>query len=85
MKQLGEVPNGDVQHECAALHAEAKVDQGLEGQGGNMGFSPLTLLCIQIFLILDPPGQCHVLFLKWHPIMIDVRRNMKLPNQVLCY
>ena len=57
MKKLREVPNGDIQHEGATLHAEAEVDQSLEGQGGDVGFAPLALLCVQVLLVLDPPGQ----------------------------
>ena len=57
MKKLRKVPDSDIQHEGATLHAETKVDQGLEGQGGNVGFAPLTLLCVQVLLVLDPPGQ----------------------------
>ena len=55
MKKLRKVPDSDIKHEGAALHAEAKVYQGLEGQGGDMGLAPLTLLCVQVLLILDPP------------------------------
>ena len=57
MKKLRKVPDSDIQHEGATLHAETKVDQGLEGQGGDMGLAPLTLLCIQVLLVLDPPFQ----------------------------
>ena len=57
VQELWEIPDGDVKHEGAALHAEAKVYQGLEGQGGDMGLAPLTLLCVQVLLILDPPVQ----------------------------
>ena len=57
MKKLRKVPDSDIQHEGATLHAETKVDQSLEGQGGNVGFAPLTLLCVQVLLVLDPPGQ----------------------------
>ena len=56
VKELWEIPDGDVKHEGAALHAEAKVDKGLEGQCGHMGFPPLTFLSVQVLLILDPPG-----------------------------
>ena len=57
VEKLGKVPDSDIQHEGAALHAETEVDQSLEGQGGNVGFAPLTLLCVQVLLVLDPPGQ----------------------------
>ena len=57
MKKLRKVPDSNIKHEGASLHAETKVDQGLEGQGGDMGLAPLTLLCVQVLLILDPPVQ----------------------------
>ena len=57
MKKLRKIPDSDIKHEGASLHAEAKVDQGLKGQGGHMRLAPLTLLCVQVLLILDPPVQ----------------------------
>ena len=61
MEKLRKVSDGDVQHEGAVLHAETKVDQGLERQGGDVRLAPLALLCIQVFLILDPPSRVHIL------------------------
>ena len=57
VKKLWKVPDSDIQHESATLHAETEIDQSLEGQGGDVGFAPLALLCIQVLLVLDPPGQ----------------------------
>ena len=61
MKKLRKVSDGDVQHKGAVLHAETKVDQGLERQGGDVRLAPLALLCIQVLLILDPPRRVRVL------------------------
>ena len=57
VKKLRKVPDSDIKHKGAALHAESKVDEGLEGQGGDMRLAPLPPLSIQVLLILDPPVQ----------------------------
>ena len=57
MEELRQVPDGDVQQQCAALQAAAQADQGVEGEGGHVGLPPLPPVRLQVLLILDPPGE----------------------------
>ena len=55
--QVGEVLHGDVQHHGAGLDVDPQVDHGVEGEGGDVRFAPLALLCLEVFLVLDPPAR----------------------------
>ena len=55
--QVGEILDGDIQQHGASLYVESEVDHGVEGEGGDVRFPPLSLLSLEVLLILDPPGR----------------------------
>ena len=64
MEELRQVPDGDVEQHGAVLEGAAQADQGVEGEGGDVGLPPLAPVRLQVLLILDPPGEDTLELLK---------------------
>ena len=69
-QERGEVGGAGVEHQATLLKALAQLHQGVEGERSDMRRPPVSPLCFQVFLILDPPGQ------RWEQFFIDQCANL---------